>query len=93
MPEPETEESETNELEKRMVEPEAPPAFALSPDQSHPEDTIDCTSSAGLKLYDVDAEELPMKFDCDSKNVGIFYEELIGRASESRWKSVGGNVL
>ena len=34
-----------------------------------------------------------MKVDCDYKNVMIFFEKLIDKASESGWKSGRGDAL
>ena len=57
-----------------MVEPEKTPAFSLAPAQANLGHTTDHTSSAGLKLHKAATEELPMNFDCDSKNVETFSE-------------------
>ena len=67
--------------------------LALIPAQANAGETKECSSSAGLKPHNVATEELPMKFDCDSKNVAKFCEKLIDRASEGEWKRGGGNVL
>ena len=48
--EPELEESDANESQENMTEPEAPTAFALASTQENPGDTTCYARSAGLKL-------------------------------------------
>lgn len=89
MPEPESEASDDNDPEEALcsgteskenkVELATLPTFELTPVQENPGDTTCHTISAVLKLYNVATKELPMQFDCDSKNIGMFCEKLIDR--------------
>ena len=79
MPIVELEESDPEKPEENMAEPVALRSFAIAPGQENLGYTIDCTSLAGLKLHNAATKELQMKFDCDSKNVGMFCEKLIDK--------------
>ena len=65
-PDPEPQQSDANESLENMD------MFVLTSSQENPGETIDYSSSEGLKLCNADTEELPMKFYCDSKNVVTF---------------------
>ena len=48
--------------------------FSLAPAQENLGEKIDYSSSTGLKTGNAATEELPINFDCDSKNFATFCE-------------------
>jgi hypothetical protein len=68
-------------------------AFAITPGQANPGQTIDYSTSSGIKVWAEATESLPFKFSAEGKEVNAFCEQLMKRAENQGWDLAGGNIL
>ena len=68
-------------------------AFALTPGQANPNQTIDYTSSSGIKVWNEAIAPLTFEFNIEAKEVNAFCESLMERVQKSGWKVTGANVI
>ena len=96
-PTPESSDNESSDNESESpsttAEQDNMATFSLTPAQANPGDIIDYTTASGLKLYNAATEALPVQFDCQSKKVSLFCEQLMDRANEAGWKTGTSDML
>lgn len=68
-------------------------AFALTPAQVAPDNIIDYSTSEGKKLWNSATAALDDKFDADAKNINIFTEQVMKRATNAGWTTGNGNII
>ena len=74
--------------------PAAPaPIFALTPAQINPDQFIDYTNSDGKKLWKAATTPLEEKYDADPKDLNLFVEEVVKRATIAGWNAGQGNII
>jgi hypothetical protein len=59
------------------VTPQPAAAFALMPGQANPNQTIDYTSSSGIKVWNEAIAPLTFEFNIEAKEVNAFCESLM----------------
>jgi hypothetical protein len=63
------------------------------PGQANPNQTINYTSSSGIKVWNEAIAPLTFEFNIEANEVNAFCENLMEQVEKSGWKVTGANII